>query len=563
MLASKPAPVRVAASAAADRRIPGVWRAVAPVAGATGVALGWLYYGNPRLWGSWHGFLHTAIATRFAVGSFPPENPFFAGEPLPYYWLYHFVAYWLSRASGLDLLHTFHLISWMSLAALVVFAGMAGRMCFRSHRAGVAIAVLALVGVNPLGPAIALAKHWSRGIPLVEHWPEAVETTFVTNQAADELMTQPLLGAMYVGGDWRQGQNLVWFFDVGSRAAALAGLMLLLYLLLKPDPGRARLAAVTVVSAWTTAINPLVGLAVAGALAGACVLVARGPRPFALCAACLFGAVLAAPTYVQMFRAGGSGTSIHPALALTAVIVTANFLVLAPLAAAGIRSVRYRDGIGLPAVAVAGAALLLAVVLVHLPEGNEHNLSNAAACMLALPGAALIRKRAHAAVLIALFLPVTGATLASFARRPPIPIANSGQTLLRTPEDSDLARLYDWIRSETPRQSVFVVDCGAPVKMSGNVSELPAFTSRTLFTDAPSYLTTPNRDAASRDRLARAATGGERLSPDQRRYLAGLRRPVYVLTYAAGDETLIARLTEQYGAPVFRRGIVAVFQLRS
>ena len=121
-----------------------------PAAVAAVGAIGALYLGNPRLLASWHGFLHTAIATRFAAMTFPPENPFFAGETLPYYWFYHFVAYWLSRFAHIDLLHTFQAISWISLAAFVLFAGLVGRSLFRSNMAGIAIACLGLVGVNPM-----------------------------------------------------------------------------------------------------------------------------------------------------------------------------------------------------------------------------------------------------------------------------------------------------------------------------------------------------------------------------------------------------------------------------
>src|SRR3954447_24611594 len=98
------------------------WGAAVVAAAVFVGALTSLYFGNPRMWGSWHGFLHAAIATRFSEGVFPPENPFFAGQPLPYYWAYHFVGYWLSQILRLDLLHTFHAISWISLAALVFVA---------------------------------------------------------------------------------------------------------------------------------------------------------------------------------------------------------------------------------------------------------------------------------------------------------------------------------------------------------------------------------------------------------------------------------------------------------
>src|SRR5262249_3655052 len=149
-------------------------------------------------------------------------------------------------------------ISWISLAAFVVFAGLIGRAYFRSTMAGLAIAWLGLAGLNPLGPAIAAAKTLMHPAPLIRNWPPPLETVFVTGQMADDLMTQPLLGGMYVGSDWRHGQDLVWFFDIGSRAPALAGLMLLLYLMLKPGEGWSRYAAIAGASALVTVFNPLV-----------------------------------------------------------------------------------------------------------------------------------------------------------------------------------------------------------------------------------------------------------------------------------------------------------------
>ena len=557
MLASR-SDLRSLPAAAAEPATARASVAAIPLTAAAGIAaIGWLYYGNPRLLGSWHGFLHSAIATRFSAASFPPENPFFAGEPLPYYYFYHFIGYWLSRAAHLDLLHTFHALSWICLVAFVVFAGRIGRVCFRSSVAGVAIAWLGLAGLNPLGPAIAVARNLAHATPLVQHWLGPVETVFVSGQMADDLMTQPLLPAMYLGGDWRHGQNLVWFFDIGSRAPALAGLMLLLYLLLKPPGGRRCYIAIVAVSALITAFNPLIGLAAAGTLAAAAIM-ARGPRNWiALTATCMAGAALALPTCYQIFfRAGGSGATIRQNLALPSAVILANFLVLLPLAALGVR----KGGHQMATIGIAAAVLLLVVIVVHLPEGNEHNLSNAAQCLLAVPAATVVANKRILGALLLTFLPVTAGTLVSYAARPPMPISTAGPTLLRTQGENGLEQFYEWIRRDTSRQSIFLTDPESPVKMSGNVSELPAFTARTLFTDTPNYLTIPNKDAAFRAQLASQATAGEALSIDRQNYLLRFDRPVYVVTYHAGSPEFVERLSGLYGAPAFRQGIVAAFR---
>lgn len=534
------------------------WASAIGVLAAGTAAILWLHFGNPRLLASWHGFLHSAIANRFGELRFPPENPFFAGEPLPYYWFYHFAGFLVSQLLRVDLLHTFHAVSWFSLLIFVIFAYRIG-IRLGSARAGMAIMWLGLAGVNPLGPGIAASKYLLRGTPLIDHRSGPVETTFVSDSLADDLMTQPLLPGMYIGSDWRHGQDLMWFFDVASRAPTLAALMVLLYLALEPGAAWTRYTWMAVTSFLATAFSPLIGLAVGGALGATAVLAGRR----ATGVACLLGAALAAPTYHQMFFriSGGSGMELHLPSLLSAAMLAANFLILLPLAAFGGWGAK---PVMLTAMAAAGALLVLAVALVHLPQGNEHNLSNAAQCLLAVPAGAMAARagRRVLPLLVVLFLPVTLGTLISYAARPPMPIAASGRMLVRTPENGDLERFYEWVRRETPRQTIVVSDPAIPVKMSGNVSELPAFTGRTLFTDTPNYLTSPNRDAAFRAELAGQATRGEGLSDGQREYLARFGRPVLIVTYQAGEAGLKERLAGLYGPPVFQQGIVAAFRFQ-
>jgi hypothetical protein len=335
-------------------------------------------------------------------------------------------------------------------------------------------------------------------------------------------------------------------------------LMLLLYLLLKPEPTVRRGIAILAVSAVVTTLNPLIGLAVAGAL-GAASIARRDLAPVLLSAACGAGALLALPTYYQMFfrASGGSGFGLRTVWG--PAIVAANFLVLGLLAALGARKAANRQ---LTVIALGGAVLLLLLAVVHLPEGNEHNLGNAAQCLLAIPAGAMAAgyaSKTRTLLILAVFLPVTAATLAAYASRPAMPIAAAGQKLIRTPEGNDLQQFYDWVQHQTSPQSVFIVNPESPVKMSGNVSELPAFTSRTLFTDLPNYLTSPNRDAGMRAQLAVDATQGKPLSAQQRDYLLRLGRPIYVVTYQAGAKDQLDPLTGLYGAPMFQRGIVAAF----
>ncbi len=362
---------------------------------------------------------------------------------------------------------------------------------------------------------------------------------------ADDLMTQPFLPALYVSSDWRNGQNIVWFLDISSRAPALGLVPVLFFLLLRKRP-----IASGVVSAVLTALSPVIGWALAASIALASLK--RRPFPYRYLAP-LAGAVLAMPSYYHILLLHSGSLSLTSSVSyalLKAVAITSNFVILLPLAIAGSRDMDLRT------ITIAGMLLLVAFPFVVLAPSNEHNLANLSQCMLAIPaGAAFLpRRKGLAAAVFLLFLPITVCTLWSFSGRPQLPLRFEEKTMHRIPGGHPLEQLYLWIEENTPREAVFVIDPDRPVKMSGNVSELPAFTSRALFVDQESYLTSPHRDARFRTELARCAVKGLVLTPEQVRYLQHLRRPLYLIAQGKVDQ--------QYGNPVFISGPFAVFQLK-
>lgn len=552
--------------------------------------LGWLGYvlsleiRNPRLVASWHGFLHTAIANRYPGPSWTPENPFFAGEPLRYYWVFHRMGSGLAHAVGVDPLTGLRLLALAGLVLLVVAAALLGRRMFGSTGAGIMIGTLALIGLNPLGPGIAAARHLGKHATLFEQelGGRPVETVFVSNEQADQLMSRRLLPMMYYSTDWRQGQNVVWFFDISSRGLALGVLMALLAVLLRPAMRWHHLAGIALLTALLAALNPIVGLAVAGGFGFSYTLMHWKLRPpetgrvsefpwvvLALAA----GVFIAAPTFMQLFTQGGGMTTINPPLVIVNKLVNMamNFIVIIPLVWIALRSSLGSRTVSLRAVAITGALLLIAVALVHLEEGNEHNLTNAALVVLAVPAvAALVLERSGEPrperlgrrrmwVTGLLFVPVTVGTWLAFDGRPALPFAASGGRLERVPATDPVAALYQWIGQETAPEAVFIVDPSRPVKMSGNVSELPAFTGRTLFTDQPSYLTTVYPDATLRAALSGRLIEGEAATAEERSYLMRLGRPLYIVSYRADQA---AKLTARYGAPAFQRDFISVYEFK-
>jgi len=535
---------------------------------------------NTRILTSWHGFLHTAIANRFPGPFGTPENPFFAGEPLPYYWFHHYVASAIGVLMGVDSIHAFQILTISGLVLLWVGAVAIGVRHFGSTNVGLLIGFLVLAGVNPLGPVVAVGKNLIQGQQLIDHpqFSEDSDSGFVTNRQSDALMTQPLLGGLYVSGDWRRGQNITWYLDNSSRGIAVALILPLLYGFIGKGWSWGRVLLVFISAAAMTASSPLIGLAAVGSISGGAFVAAlwsrfrsQGTRasifaPLGLAAAASVGAVLASPTYYQLFLVGSSAAeapSVKMMIAKALALVF-NVIVLLPLAIWAI--VRAKDELRYSCLilVIAACSLLAVVPFVRLPDGTEHNLANTAQTLLVVPAVAALaakrRPRWIYAVLVGLFVPMTVASLVSYVGRPALPIAFEHGTLHRTSGEG-LEQLYEWIRGATSDRAVFITDPGSPAKMSGNVAELPAFTKRTLFVDQPTYMTTPHKDFERRLAMANRLVKGSAMQAADASYLEGLKRPVYLVTYHADQTELQAQLTQMYGAPLFHKSFIAVYEL--
>jgi hypothetical protein len=316
--------------------------------------------------------------------------------------VYHRIGAGLGSMLGMDPLSALRLLALVGLVLLLVTAALLGRRLYGTTGAGIMIGTLALVGLNPLGPGIAAARHFSKGAPLFEQevGGRAVETTFVSNELADQLMSRKLLPSMYFSTDWRQGQNVVWFFDISSRGLALGVLMTLLLVLQRPvhrfPTWPAPTARRTSRRAQSDRRNRRCGR-LRVLLPGIGLEPTRKRRP----------AGFASPArgrrtgdrrpargahVFQLFGQGGSATSINPPgmIVLKLINMGLNFGVIAVLVLLALRSSVGELGVGIRAAAITGALLLFAVALVHLEEGNEHNLTNAALVVLAVPAVAAL-----------------------------------------------------------------------------------------------------------------------------------------------------------------------------
>jgi hypothetical protein len=563
------------------------WAVTALAAFAVMLPIWGIHRLSPRTLVSFHGMLHAGIVEVFlrpgGMAALPPENPFFAGEPVSYYWFFHLLAAWLVRLWGMNVFHAMEALTLLAAGGLVLVATGLGRKLYRSTLAGLMIAYLVVAGTNPLGVLIAAARVARNGPGILRDNPDHLWG-----------VVHPLYSLIRfgdVGGVY--GPLLNFYLNMTSRPVALTTLLLAalcLYRALR-DRRVSWWLWLGLAMALTTAFSPIIGIT-AGAAFGVGFLVTwAGGRfsasaspgqitPLAIFAAGLAiagGALLAAPTYYHLI-VGPSSSDARLFLFTREGLkhLVAIGLSVLPLVAMAVygqlrapREARQYLGVML----LAGLALLALNVVITLPDGNGSNTFHAAVVLLAVPAAGVLLcdgtgagvlacSRRRAAGILVAFLPTVLLLLASYLFRPPLPVAFGGAHIERTPPGSDRALLYRWVRGDTDPRAVFIIDPRHSVTVGGNIGEFPALTGRSVFTEElDHYMVAAYPDARTRTDLAvRLVSGGAPTSSDSA-YLARLGRPVYLLSDASGDDVVPETFRSVFGPPAFRQGALSAYRV--
>lgn len=538
---------------------------------------------SPRTLVSAHGLLHAAIAQRFQSPSAVPgrpENPFFAGAALPYYWFFHYLA---ARVADLASIHALYAFELMILAAMCVlwFTAVAlGSRLYGGITPGLAIGFLALAGANPFGVAILLAKLAVGGSDVLADRPDYLWG-----------IAHPILGVARFNDPYAlYGPLLNFFFNISSRPIALTLLLVICFSLAAwLESGRLRAwIGLMLGSAACTAFSFLIGVTAGLALIGGLV-VAWGAgaivgfsgsttanhatqKTVKAAAALLLGMLLASPTYYYFFL-GSSDQSVHLSLRLWLIEgVALSGMVLAATAAIGVlRATGIRQQF-LLATTAAGYALLAGSAVVELPVFNDSNLFHAAIFFLSVPAAGCFApgiqwSRAQRllswGMMVLLFLPTTCVVAYAYLNRPAIALEIDGRQLYRLPRDSSLAHLYAWVREMTASDAIFILDPTHSIAAGGNMPEFPAMTGRVMFTTEPkNYMVTPNADAKLRHSLAVHLLDGAAATEREAAYLTSFNRPIYLVVAGSGDGGALGTLENRYGSAVFRDGDVSVLRVQ-
>ena len=592
------------------------WAAGFGAAAAWSYLIVWIHRDSPRTLVSFHGFLHSAIVERFVgpnASAFPPENPFFAGEPVAYYWFFQFLAAQFVRLLDWNPFYALEAIIVLCTGILVVVAVRLGFRLYNSIAAGLLIGYLVFAGTNPLGfvfgilkipryyseaPAVEAAAPGTVGGDLngiskiLEVSVSTLRNPIATLERYDDpeylwRVVHPLYSLIRFndfGGLY--GPLMNFFLNVTSRPAALASLLCLVFFLERSlrRPTLPSYVGVASSCALTTAFSPIVGLGAGGALCVpllVCWLRRRSHRtnlPDAFRGACVAigaGILAAAPTYYHLILGPSqSEASIwltsREGLGHLATVA----LSVGPLLALAFLGLR-RSGQAKPFLRVlvfAAAILLVANAAVSLPSGNGSNFFHAAVVLLAVPAAGAILgspaagkgptlDRLRLGTVVLVFLPTLVLLLLAYVHRPPIPLDLGETHTERIPDDDGSTLLYSWIRARTSPETVFVTDPRNRQTPAGNISEFPTLAGRMLFTEDPEhYVVSPYPDSVRRHRLAVDLVSAVPAGDGDTEYLSSLGRPLYILSYQARERAVTQTLESLYGPPLFRQGEFAVFE---
>lgn len=507
----------------------------------------WPVAESNRVRASIHGMLHASILYSTVDRGAPPENPFFAGEPLRYYWTFHAGAASAGELADVEPTIVFAAGNAAALLAFLLLLARLGRALFGSRTSGALALLLGYLGLNPLGVWL-----------LRTHAPLAT-----LDQIASGEDPVNWLKALAIG-DERLAATFTKFMNVSSfpqSFALLVGVWLLLaWLVRRPSWPIAGLTALAVGACL--ALSPITG-GVAGltlGLAGAVFLVRRDSRVGGVwaCGALLAGLFVAAPiVYVGSGNAGD--TSTEPPLRLEddgaryqAKLQDVGFT-LGPIlliALPGVWLAWRRGGDGARLLALSLPPLLVCAVVLAFPVMSEYKMIRMAAPLLGVfAGGAVAALARRGPVLVglgtaaalALVVPTNALAWNVYRRHAEatLPMHGEGTRIVVDPAAYPLATMYEWIRTETPDDAVIV--CNSWGRLGGghfagphHGEEIPILARRPVFTDVFFYMTDYEPDFPARNAMLQRLFSGARLTPDDYRALAMLRRPIFLLL-RAGD----------------------------
>ncbi|MFG0316085.1 MAG: hypothetical protein ACF8XB_02335, partial [Planctomycetota bacterium JB042] len=501
----------------------------------------WPVTQSNRVRASIHGMLHSSILYSIVDRGVPPENPFFAGEPLRYYWTFHAGAAATAELADRDPTVVFAAGNAAALLAFLLLLGRLGADLFGTRLAGALAVPLGFLSLNPLGALLLRTRTPLKTLDEIAAGEDPVNW----------------LTAISLG-DERLTATFTKFMNVSSFPQSFA-LLVAVWLLarrLVDRPTVPLAALLALVVGACIALSPITGAVGGLALgaAGATLLLRRADRPGATwaCGALLAGLVVAAPL-VAIGSGNAGDTSAEPPHRLEDdgtryaekaedVAFTLGPILL--LALPGLWIAR-RRGAGARLLVGSLPVLLACALTLAFPVKSEYKMVRMAAPLLgvfAAGGVAALARRGTlplglgVAASLALVVPTHALAWNVYRRHAEatLPMSADGTRIVVDPAAYPLAGMYEWIRTNTPADAVIVANpwrrmLGKHFAGPHHGEEIPVLARRPVFTDTLYYMTDYEPDQPARNGLLQRLYGGARLTPDDERALAMLRRPIYLL----------------------------------
>jgi hypothetical protein len=498
------------------------------------------------------GAFHAGVV-RAIERELPPEDPFFAGLRLRYFWgLHAWAAAWVAARPAIPATAPLVLANASAAIAALLAVGSLARRLGASGRAALLAQGLALAGAAPFAWLVLAARAASGEVRGADEWGQAL------GHGVD-----PALRALDPG--WLHPSlvlSLDKFVVLTPFAWPLAGVALAASALAAAwDERTARAAApLALVVAAVVFAHPLGGLAVAGSLLAALVTLGvaapAGRRTAAIAAVFVVGAVaLLVPHLVQVAGGGagaGSPVRFEPRLAgFASALVAGAWLV--PPALAWLLGRDGREPFRLALAAMLGA-LVLPACLLQLGGDNQSKFLGLAFLLAAAPAAMAWPSRGRARALVAgLFLASSLPTVALVGWACVRQSSASADAPSRPP-----AGIVAAVRERSPRDAVLVDATLDPAR--GAAPGLPGATGRSLIWGggfmAGKWGYAP-RALAVREAAATSLARGEWPAGEAGELLAKLGREAWVVLHEDS-----ARVEEPRAHVVARAGGVLLVRMR-
>jgi hypothetical protein len=514
-------------------------RAVSLLAAGTWTALVTaLLVGNPWLPPRSDGWYHAAAALQVLQRGIPPEDPYFAGLRMLYFWGAHvWAAAWLALAPRLSVYTPFVAFNLAAAVAVVLAVAALARRLGAGTRGIALAAFVATMGYSPFGWVPVVARAFTGE---VRGWAEISRTV---GHGVDPVLFSLAYGELHGSMAFFGDKYLVLTqFSIGLALFVLAALALLE---LAERPSWTAGVRVGLLAGATLCLHTVVGYSVviaAGSIAALSIPgTLRGERGSARALAGVALAVavpvFALVPYLAEITLGKQGHQLSPGVSGRGMmtLLLGGLFTVGPALAWLVRHLRRSpDGPRLLVLALVFCAMSLAL---KLPENNQSKFFNLLFVLLAAPaglawdeGLRAARPRTRALLLALLFvgtLPTVTIAVWGFA-------SERGQTPAGyRPPSAALASAMRWAREHTPADAAFC-DLGGGrelLTLAGRSTVWGGFSGERDFGYGAEAI-------EARRELAGALCRGREPGPAGAALLAGLHRDVIVMTRSDAPDSL-------------------------